>query len=160
MASMNARVDMLAQASNPADVATRENIEKVRETLRAKEPPLWDYHKLMCARAQDEGWPTTTRVTACPRCGVIHHTMIVRCTNCATKFKYFGVVQHEQYTFGEENALRPPEPKPKRKPRTPSASPAPAKATEGRKLPPPHRHGLSPAVASSVKMRWLRPLGR
>ena len=91
---------------------------------------------MMSARASDEGWPSTARVSSCPRCGGLVHTLLIRCPNCETNFKFFGVVQHEQYTFGDENPLRPPELHPKRMPkRPPSSSPAPAKASLGAKAP-------------------------
>ena len=80
----------------------------------------------------------TTRVAFCPRCGVLLHTMMIRCTNCQANFKYFGAVQCEQFTFGEENSLRPPEAFPKRMPRRPSAaSPAQPAAGVGAQAPEP-----------------------
>ena len=39
------------------------------------------------------------------------HTMLIKSLNCKTEFKYFGVVQMDQYTFGEQNARIMPEPK-------------------------------------------------
>ena len=76
MSVMEEHLNLLAQAS-PVDQDALRRMREIHESLRQNKPVVKDYHKLMSARAIDEGWNSTTRVTSCPRCGVLLHTMLI-----------------------------------------------------------------------------------